>query len=58
MENMKLKDVNYLKEIVSHMDFEVIDLGEGRVRIISKEQRFDLVFDDLESAIDFVTDIN
>lgn len=55
---MKERNIEYLKEIVSHMDFEVVDLGENRVRIISKEQRFDLVFDDIESAIDFVTDIN
>lgn len=55
---MKNKDINYLKEIVSHMDFEVIDLGEGRVRVISKEQKFDFEFDTIELAIDFVTDIN
>ncbi len=54
----KDRDINYLIEIVSHMDFEVIDLGEGRVRIVSKEQKFDLVFDDIASAVDFVTDIN
>lgn len=58
MENIRTKDVNYLKEIVSHMDFQVTDLGEGRVRISSKDQNFDFVFDTITEAIDFVTDIN
>jgi hypothetical protein len=58
MENIRLKDINYLREIVSHMDFKVIDLGEGRVRISSESQRFDFEFDSIALAVDFVTDIN
>lgn len=58
MENKKVKDINYLTEIVSHMDFKVVDLGEGRVRISSESQRFDFEFDNVDLALDFVTDIN
>lgn len=58
MERFKNKDFNYLVDITKHMDFQVFDLGDGKVRISSEEQKFDLVFDTLPEALDFITDIN
>jgi len=47
-----------LIDIVSHTDFEVVDLGDGKVSVSSKIMKFDFTFDTVEEAIDFVTDIN
>lgn len=58
MEDKKLRDINYLKGIVSHMDFVVTDLGGGRVRVASESQQFNFEFDTIAEAIDYVTDVN
>ena len=50
--------VDYLTHIVSHTDFKVVDLGEGKVRVSSEVMKFNFTFDTLKEAIDFVTDIN
>ena len=50
--------IEKLKEIVQDVNFEVTDLGEGRVRVKSEAMRFDFEFDTLKEAFDFVTDIN
>jgi len=50
--------IEYLREINKHMDYVIIDLGEGRVRISSESQKFDFEFDTIAEAVSFVTDIN
>lgn len=50
--------IEKLKEIVRDVNFEVTDLGEGRVRVKSVDMKFDFEFNNLKEAFDFVTDIN
>lgn len=50
--------IDILKVTVAHTDFIVEELIDGKIRVSSKSQKFDFIFDNVDLAMDFVTDIN